>query len=371
MAKSFKWAAIFKHNTLGDLLLLNNITLLLRFANVLFLVSVPLLHRDDSYILGSLPLLGFAGITVVTGVLFSRRFAREVMRWVWSVNLGTGLLLALFGGMGGFSWAEFYYLFAILLGISLVGTETANLLVATSNLSQDALRRSLSSFYALKIFGMALGFLLGGFIAGSDLALAVSRGFILAAGGLIGILGVVGHQKFFRDTTASSQIFETTVTARMGRGFTGLLLIAIDLAVFTFWYAYLPFRMTTRLGVSAEIVALFLALQTLVNAGGQLVWRRIVGWVGEIVAFWLSFLAHVGVVFFIGEVFVGSWPELLALCLLMGLLNSGTSLAATAWYYSAAYPSSMYRRIALHQVFSNAGKWLGTTLAVLLLTRLN
>jgi hypothetical protein len=76
------------------------------------------------------------------------------------------------------------------------------------------------------------------------------------------------------------------------------------------------------------------------------------------------------IVLYIGEFFVGSSLTLLLLCLLMGLLNSGTSLAATAYYYSAGYPKIASRRIGLHQLFSSGGKWLGTTVAVLLLSRL-
>ncbi|MFS0520051.1 hypothetical protein ACEYW6_35925 [Nostoc sp. UIC 10607] len=303
-------------------------------------------------------------------IWFFEQFAKFIVKWICVADILCGtLLLLLFSGLPGLKMSWLYYFFAVILGICLVGNQTSSLRIAINQAKQTSLRQNLSTFNALKVIGTALGFVCACFLAGDNFFIIFGRLIISIVGILLIYLAVVYFQRFhnnfqFNQVTSEEEVNNLVFSENLVKTISGICFIIVDLVVFNFWYSYIPAKLTKMPGITEEFVGIFLAIQCLTHAGGQFLWRRICTGLGEIYTYLISLSAHVIIVFIITSTFHYTISEFMVLFLVMGIVNSGTYIASTTWYYSSGYPVSKYSRIAVHQIASNIGKWIGTGMAI-------
>jgi predicted MFS family arabinose efflux permease len=343
------------------------------------LISVPILSRDNPALLKSTALVGFTSLVVIAGTLLSERLVRCLIRWVWLVDMMSGLLLPvvlLVPSLRGY--LPVYMVFAVLMGFSVAGTEAASMMVAVEKPTRSVLVKRLSLFNALRVVGMALGFLLGCLIAGERDALRVAASMLsLAALAQVLLSGVAWSR--FRQRELVTSTFEEPPGSlrgsiippisppkppRIARGLGSLGLFVADLIVFSFWYSFIPHSLKAS-GEGEVHIGLYLAIQAMSHAVGQYFWKIVLMRLGELPSFFISLAGHIAMVCLIVRAGGASFTVYIAMFVLMGLLNSGTYLASTVWYYAAGYPRSRHTQVGLHQTASSLGKWLGASLAIM------
>ncbi|MGP4074147.1 hypothetical protein ACTWQB_16715 [Piscibacillus sp. B03] len=350
-------------------------TLVIRFLNIFFLVSVPLLYISQPKYLSALPLVGFAGIAIVLFLLFSDRVTFILMQMVWILNIITsiGFILTFTGIVE--SLLSFRIL-ALFTGFSLVSTEVYNLKLATNSPEINELRKKLGNFNFLRVFGIALGFMLSGLIAGGTFARTSALVILIISNVILIVLSflwVESKNKLDNFAIKDLRLFnkDTLKLFHIGRypfvTKVGIVFIILDLTIFTFWYAYIPFKLEINLDLTSELIGLMLTIQAIVHAFGQLLWQKIIMYLGNIKSFLLSISLHVLIILVITSPFEYNISILIVLFIIMGTVNSGTYLASTSLFYNGQFPNSHFLRIGVHQLCSNTGKWLGTLLVYIII----
>ena len=358
-------------------LILNLLVCLLRFANIFFLTSVPLLAQENKTLLQATPLVGLSSMCIIFLCLLSGWVRRKLLTLILDIVSITGIfLILLFCGIPFPHYVNSlasYVVFATLLGISLSGTEMLGLYMALANSEKAILRGNLALFNALKVAGYAMGFFFGTLVGGTgEGLLAANIGIGILASSIVA-LALYTKYRFRADEALAENIAGESLSDPLAGGFdafwpairrswTYCVYIILDVGVFAFWYVYIPYRLHTVAGIPAGVVGLWLSLQAFVHALCQFAWKAILSRHGEIIGYWLSLGLHIGIVFIITHVAPQNIFLMTFLFIVMGCVNSGTYIAAGILFHLTANLHSKVQSAATQQIASGAGKFLGTVL---------
>lgn len=362
---------------MSDQLLFNLLVCLLRFGNIFFLTCVPLLSKESPSLLRTTPYVGFSGLIIVILSLISVTLQQFIVRSILYVVVLCGLMLgSLFGGFGSYIPFQypFFFAFSILLGTSLIGTEILGLRLAITSTDRDVLRTNLALFNSLKVSGYAFGFLLGCLVVGSDLSVSIAHFsiiFISLSTVLFGLLGILR----FRNRPICDDISPATYELTDKREVVEALdhsrwpaiiyfgFIVADVTVFSFWYVYIPYRLHTVNGIPSATVGTWLTVQAFVHACFQYPWRSLLKYTGEVAGYTISLALHILIVIVITHLVPMDYGMMTILFALMGMVNAGSYISAGTLFHSTINSSSKFRRVSIHQIGSNIGKFYGTVVA--------
>ena len=344
---------------------LNFLLVLLRFSGVFFPTLAPLLVDTRPEMLKATPVVGLVGFLAIVGVLLFRQIAIYLVVFSWLTNCFAGILLCLlFTGFLHQPSVYLYYLFAVVLALAMTGTEFAGLFSAVRPDHVNQVRARLTTFNMAKVFGMAAGFLLACLLPGHSAAAVISKYLVFFVGVTMFVLSVTSFRLWIRQYHHVRTHDRDNDERVLSRTCTGGIMIIVDLMLFSFWYAYIPYRLHSIYAVPTAVVGLGLAIQACVHALSQPMWKRIAEKLHDFPAFCISWTGHLLLVIIITHGGFQKPTLLIPLFVTMGLVNSGTYITGGAVFYRGHFPSGRFSRIAFQQALSNVGKWCGASLAV-------
>lgn len=340
---------------------INVLTLLLRFANIFFLASAPLLWHRNAAILKSTPLLGLGSILVVAAVIYRPGAVPRILNAAWAADALCGaLLLGLFGlRLTGPGWI--YGLFALALGVGMAGTEVAAMRLAVQSSHPPLLRSRISWFSFTKAMGVGSGFLLGGAVAGTPMAAGPARVLVGMAG--VAILGLsmaiaLGWEASPPPADAAAPEEAPPVAA-----FTAMALIALNFLLINLANALIPYRLSQACAMPKEWIGALLAVEAYAHAVGTLLFRNGLGPLGDRVSYAVGFAGSLVLLGFLAALpRCGPAPSL-AMLTGLGLTSAMSYMASTILFYACGFPRAIFPRVAVQKLASSSGRAMGSWLA--------
>lgn len=322
-------------------------------------MGLPLFfHVENNYSL-ILPLVGVGGVSFLLAGLTSVRLRLFFIRhyYIPSIILVLiGCMLYLFWGMGEFFlWLNY---FAFFLGFSTANTEAKCLFNSVLDNHLGRMASNLQLYNTLKVSGICFGFVVAALLSGGALSSGIAL-YITSV--ILLILLVVAFYTYVQEK--SSNIIISVDRVGIFRDFFSkrsfrLLLFVLDVGLFTYWYIYIPEKMVD-IGFIGWQISVFLAVQALLHISMQSVWRSLIISYGATKCFWLSFIFHALIVFFIGHIEF-SFIQGVAFFAVMGCVNSGTFLASSLIYYNEGKRS--LNNNYFHLIASHVGKLVGVSI---------
>jgi hypothetical protein len=346
----------------------NLLTMLVRFANIFYMATAPLLWEQNAHLMKTTPIVGGASCALVLLVLAWPRLGPVVLTITWWVNILSGtLLIGLFGFSAGAPVA-LYYLFAVGLGLSLAGTELAALQLAVRHREENTLRKRISWFSATKAMGVGSGFLLGGLVAGTAWSAGPAR-VVVALSGLAMValsLAMMARPHALSELPLQPEGPEGRAGASRA-AILGAVFILVNFILVNTWMGVVPVRMGKEGALFKEGIGLLLAAESYCHALGNIVLQERIGRLGNGRSFAIGFAASLGLVaLLLASPHWGSLGFLLLLGVL-GLSNALTYLSSTTLFYSAGLPRGIFPRIAVHKLASSLGRAIGSWVALRIL----
>lgn len=339
----------------------NLLTLLLRFANIFFVATAPLLWHSNAAVLKSTPLLGLGAILVVAWVIYRPGTIGGVLALAWVADALCGaLLLGLFGlRLPAPGWV--FGAFALALGVGMAGTEVAAMRLAVRSSHPPELRSRISWFSFTKALGVGSGFLLGGAVAGTPGAAAPARVVVVLAGAaIVALAAATGLSRGNPDPPAPAPALQEgpPLAALAGMG-----LIALNFTVINLANALIPYRLAQASTLPKEWIGILLAVEAYAHALGTLVFRNGLGALGERLSYAVGLggsLVLLGVLVAFPRCGPGACLTLLAG---LGMTSALAYMASTLRFYACGFPRAIFPRVAVQKLASSSGRAVGSWLA--------
>ncbi|BDU72969.1 MFS transporter [Mesoterricola silvestris] len=337
----------------------NVLTLLLRFANIFFVATAPLLWRSNASLLKSTPLLGLGAILVVAWVIYRPAEVPRVLTLAWVSDAASGvLLLGLFGlRLGAPPWV--YAAFALALGVGMAGTEVAAMRMAVRSSHPPELRSRLSWFSFTKALGVGSGFLLGGAVAGSPRAAVPARVLVALAGAaIVALAGALALRDLDPAEPAPAGEEGPPLAA-----LAGMVLIALNFVVINLANALVPYRLAQACALPREWIGVLLAVEAYAHAFGTLLFRNGLGPLGDRISYAVGLAGSLALLaLLLAFPRCGPLPRVTLLAGL-GLTSALSYMASTIRFYACGFPRAIFPRVAVQKLASSSGRAVGSWLA--------
>lgn len=339
----------------------NVLTLLLRFANIFFVATAPLLWHRNAAILKSTPLLGLGAILVVAWVIYRPGAVPRVLTLAWASDALCGvLLLCLFGlRLAAPPWV--YGAFALALGVGMAGTEVAAMRMAVRSSHPPELRSRISWFSFTKALGVGSGFLVGGAVAGTPRAAVPARVLVALAG-----VAIVALSAAIAPAWADPDPPDPAAPREEGpplAALAGMGLIALNFTVINLANALIPYRLAQACSMPKEWIGVLLAVESYAHAFGTLAFRNGLGPLGDRSSYAVGLggsVALLGLLVAFPRCGPGACLTLLAG---LGLTSALSYMASTIRFYACEFPRAIFPRVAVQKLASSSGRTMGSWLA--------